>query len=154
GGILDVLDVVMDWSGRPTPAQVAPEAQAEGTPEAGLGADAAHLSGGGDARASTTLLGAASHRAQEYLRQHATRRAARGYALGLIAGVAVSLILLLVIAWLALVVASAYIGVISPAQRGADPVGNVAIELQFVLVCIGGGAAGATVSAMVRLRGE
>src|SRR5262249_23660321 len=103
---------------------------------------------------SKDLLSEASRSGQEYLREHATHRAARGYAVGLIIGVVVSLGLLAVIALLSLAVDAGFTGLTNTAQGQASSFTNVAYVLQFVLVCIGGGAMGATVSAMLRLRSE
>jgi hypothetical protein len=131
-------------------------AEAECKPRCPVGCTA--LSAASDATAATNAgqsnaaawLSGPSHAAQAYLRQQATSRAAHRYGRGLVYGVFLSPVLLVVIAVVALVVDILYTG-----RRFIDiSDDNVVKVLQFVLVCIGGGAAGATVSALLRLRSE
>lgn len=86
-----------------------------------------------------------------FVERRASESAARRYARGLLTGVLSSIVLLVLVGVVAAAVIRTFTGLSAGAGRGLDNAEYWA--LRDALVCIGGGAAGAVVSALLRLRG-
>jgi hypothetical protein len=114
----------------------------ERTPgEQSLAADAAYL----------TALAQRAEITATFVERRASESAARRYARGLLTGVLSSIVLLALVGVVAAAVIRAFTGLSTGTGRSLDNAEYWA--LRDALVCIGGGAAGAVVSALLRLRG-
>jgi hypothetical protein len=146
--ILDRLEVAADLKDLPSDAQ----RETTGHERGEAHADGARRDRGDSRAARIATLSSDARQEQDFVRREAIHRAAGRYAIGLIIGVLLTFVLLPFIAWLSLWVATKYLSLSGPGNTG--DIAAITLLLQYMLVCIGGGAIGATVSALLLLRAE